>query len=213
MSAFKRWWVGKPETATLVDPGRMCRPATWEDVLMVTGLLEAHDVRYALCGGYALFANGLVRQTGDVDVLVENSKRNNARWIAAMAEMPDHAAVVLVGEVDPFTDAGPYSYDDQPGVIRIADVIVVDIMPKACGLTYEMLQENIARLDIDGHGGLNVLDIYGLWLTKQGCRDKDKADRVQLEHALTRLRAWPENHEARMLSLATIFSERATPFD
>lgn len=205
-SAFKNWLRGNTDVDKHLDTNNMCRPATWEDVLTVTRLLEEHHARYVLCGGYALFANGIVRQTGDVDILVENSAENNARWIAAMAEMPDRAAAVLVGESDPFTSAQPYAYDDEPGVIRIADVIVIDIMPKACGLIYEALQRNIVRVELEGDGPINVLDLYGLWLTKQGCREKDVADRIQLEYALDKLNEWPPDHEARLLSMRQILA-------
>ena len=36
----------------------LTRPATWDDVLTVVRLLEAHAVQYALIGGYALAAHG-----------------------------------------------------------------------------------------------------------------------------------------------------------
>lgn len=180
----------------------MCRPATWDDVLMVVGLLEQHGARYVLVGGYALFVNGIVRQTGDVDILVENSVENNAKWIAALADLPDHEAAVLVGEDDPFPkDDGPYGNDEGPNVLRIADEIMVDVMPRACGLTFAQLEENVARVELDDGSCINVLDLYGLWLTKQAPRDKDKADKAQIERALTTLKAWPSDHDARLVSI------------
>lgn len=169
---------------------------------MVTDLLEKHGAKYVLVGGYALFVNGIVRQTGDVDILVENSVENNAKWIAAMAELPDREAAVLIGEDDPFPkEDGPYGNDEGPCVLRIADVIVVDVMPRACGLTFAQLDENIIRVEVDGGREISVLDLYGLWLTKQAPRDKDRADKAQIEHALTMLKAWPENHAARLVSI------------
>lgn len=158
-----------------------CRAATWEDVLMVTGLLEQHAAKYVLVGGYALMVNGIVRQTGDVDIVVENSVENNAKWIAAMAELPDREAAVLIGEDDPFPrDDDPYGKDEGPCVLRIADVIVVDVMPRACGLTFAQLVPNIVRVEVGADQEISVLDLYGLWLTKQAPRDKDRADKTQI---------------------------------
>jgi len=209
---FKKWLSGASLPDHVGDADLpACRAATWEDVLMVTGLLEQHAAKYVLVGGYALMVNGIVRQTGDVDVLVENSVENNAKWIAAMAELPDREAAVLIGEDDPFPkEDGPYGNDEGPCVLRIADVIVVDVMPRACGLTFAQLEENIVRVDVgDGHE-ISVLDLYGLWLTKQAPRDKDRADKAQIEYALTQLQAWPADHEARLVSIRKTMEAKNT---
>lgn len=39
------------------------RPATWEDLLLVARLMNKHQVRYVLVGGYALAAHGYARMT------------------------------------------------------------------------------------------------------------------------------------------------------
>ena len=49
------------------------RPATWEDLKRVARYLDEAGVEYALIGGYALAAHGLVRLTEDIDVLVNPS--------------------------------------------------------------------------------------------------------------------------------------------
>lgn len=64
------------------------RQATWHDVFLLIEKLEKHGAEYVLIGGYALAFNGLVRQTGDVDILVKNSPGNNRLWIAALCELP-----------------------------------------------------------------------------------------------------------------------------
>jgi hypothetical protein len=151
----------------------------------LAALLERHRVEYVLIGGYALYANGLIRNTGDIDIVVRDTPQNNAAWIAALSELPDGAAKELRGETSPFPkDADT---DDQPGTIRVFDVFVVDVMPRACGLSFEDLQPFIARLEHAGLG-INVLDLEGLLRTKQGVREKDVADRQQIELALARRR-------------------------
>ena len=78
------------------------RPATWDDVIAVARLLDAHGVRWALIGGYAIAAHGFVRFTDDVDVLVDPARDNTARWIEALSKLPDGAAAELSGEADLF---------------------------------------------------------------------------------------------------------------
>jgi len=50
------------------------RPATWEDLKRLARYLEEAGAEYALIGGYALAANGLVRHTEDIDILVPAEK-------------------------------------------------------------------------------------------------------------------------------------------
>lgn len=182
------WFAGNGETAA---PGTQradqVRPATWEDVETVLGLLEKHGAEYVLVGGYALCANGLNRATGDVDVLVRNTPENNRRWIAALSELPDAAAAAMSGETDPFPVDSP---EGEPGVIRIYDAFMIDVMPNACGLVYAELEPHIVQTGADG-AWLNVLDLEGLLKTKQGVRAKDVGDRQQIELALARMRGRP----------------------
>ncbi len=86
---LRNWFAGRaePETTHETPDGAAVLPltarnATWDDVFHLLGLLEEHKVDYALVGGYALGFNGLVRQTGDVDILVANNLDNNRRSIA-----------------------------------------------------------------------------------------------------------------------------------
>lgn len=161
------------------------RSATLSDVKLVANLLNKHGVEYVLVGGYALYVNGLVRATGDVDILVKDTPDNNVRWIAALSELPDGAARDLDGEPRPF----PADYVDaagEAGVIRIYDAFIVDVLPVACGQTYDAVSGHIVTVDVDGVP-IQVLDLEGLLLTKQGVRDKDRSDRQQIELALQKL--------------------------
>jgi hypothetical protein len=45
-----------------------------------------------LIGGYAIAAHGFVRFSEDVDILVDPSPENAARWIAALAGRRDGSA-------------------------------------------------------------------------------------------------------------------------
>jgi hypothetical protein len=183
-------WLTGPETgrssaeivAAYADEEH-ARNAGWRDVFRLIELLEKHGAEYVLVGGYALSFNGLTRQTGDVDILVPTTPENNRRWIAALSELPDGAAKELFEIADdPFTvrDAGAPS---GPGVIRVIDEFVVDVLPAACGLTYDELKPHVRRTSTQW-GPINVLDLEGLRLTKQSPRGKDRVDLQHIEAAL-----------------------------
>jgi hypothetical protein len=157
------------------------RPATWEDVLTVARLLQQHEVRYLLVGGYALAAHGYVRMTQDIDIAVAPDPANSARWIAALSHLPDHASAEMAGEHDPFDG-------DHLHAIRINDEFTLDILPSVAGVPFDTLEAHAEWMEVDGIP-LRVLDLDGLLLTKQGVRAKDKADREILIEALKRLRS------------------------
>lgn len=193
LAKLRRWIVGSDrplatEAGTVgasASGQHVTRPADWTDVEHLAALLERHRVEYVLIGGYALYANGLIRNTGDIDIVVLDTPENNAAWIAALSELPDGAAKELHGETSPFPNDA--DTDDQPGTIRVFDVFVVDVMPRACGQSFDDLRPFIARLEHAGQG-INILDLDGLLRTKQGLREKDVSDRHQIELALARRR-------------------------
>ena len=47
--------------------------------------LNAHEVRYLVIGGYAVFVHGQPRMTKDLDVFVESSPDNAAALFRALA--------------------------------------------------------------------------------------------------------------------------------
>jgi hypothetical protein len=157
------------------------RPATWEDVKRLCGLLDAEGVEYALIGGYAIAAHGYVRFSEDVDILVDPSRENTRRWISALSHLPDSAAGELAGQEDIFEREGHYA-------IRINDEFTVDVMPRACGHSYAELAPHTETRTVDGQS-IRVLSLEGLLLTKEGMRDKDRADAAVLRAALAKRRS------------------------
>jgi len=156
------------------------RPATWDDVALVAQLLDRHAAAWALIGGYAIAAHGFVRFSEDVDILVEPSPDNARRWIAALSELPDGAARELVGEEDIFQREGPYA-------VRINDEFTVDVMPSACGHDWSELRAFVEERVVSGTK-VPVLGLEGLLRTKEGARDKDRADASVLRAAIDRIR-------------------------
>lgn len=162
------WLFGRKRAeapaGTAAGEGGYTRPATWDDVILVARLLAEENAHYVLIGGYALAANGVVRMTEDIDIVVERSERNAKRWVTALARLPEGAAAELIGEKDPFGDAD--------GVIRINDVFTLDVMVKACGETYESLAPSRRPLLVDGVA-IRVLNMEGLLKTKRGVRERE----------------------------------------
>jgi Nucleotidyl transferase AbiEii toxin, Type IV TA system len=155
------------------------RPATWDDLLALARALDHSGARYALIGGYAIAAHGYNRFSEDVDLLVDPSPDNTARWVEALSSLPDGAAKELAGDPDIFEREGHYA-------IRINDEITVDVMPAACGHGWLELRQFAIRIDLGEGVSMSVLSLEGLLLTKEGLRDKDKADRAVLLRALGR---------------------------
>lgn len=178
---LRKLWSGNDAGIKAPSDALFTRPATWNDVLDLVRLLERHQVRYILVGGYALAAHGYVRMTQDIDIAVAPTHENSIRWIAALSHLPDHAAADLVGEEDPFQ--GDYLH-----AIRINDEFTVDILPSVSGVPFEELEAHAVTIDVSGVS-LRVLDLDGLLLTKQGIRPKDMADREILIRVLNDIKS------------------------
>lgn len=155
------------------------RPATWEDVKRLALYLEEAGVEYALIGGYALAAHGLVRLTEDIDVLVNPSVENSRRWIVALSRLPDGAARELAADPDVFAQ-------QKSSAVRINDEITIDILPSAAGVPWEALREYIEQIELDGVR-LRILSLEGLLKTKTGNRPKDQMDAATILRALEQL--------------------------
>jgi len=181
-SDWERWQAAAMKRATNLSPRfamtETTRPATWNDLVQLAKQLNAAGARYALIGGYALATHGYNRFSEDLDILVDPSADNTPRWVSALATLPDQAAAELAGESDLFQQNGNYA-------IRINDEFTVDVMPAACGHAWEELAPYITRVEIEGVP-IQVLSLEGLLLTKQGLRDKDKADAAVIRRALGR---------------------------
>ncbi|WP_022835539.1 nucleotidyltransferase domain-containing protein [Salisaeta longa] len=49
-------------------------------------LLNAHEVKYLIVGGYAVAYHGYPPTTGDIDIWIESTENNGKRIVAALAE-------------------------------------------------------------------------------------------------------------------------------
>lgn len=148
------------------------RTPTKEDLLKLCRSLNELGVNYLVVGGFAMVEHGFIRTTEDIDLLVEGSEENERKLRKALEVLPDKA----VREVGP-NDLKEYL------VVRVADEVVVDLMVRACGVSYEDAVGEVERKVIDGVA-IPYPSARLLLKMKQTYRDKDVVDRAFLEEKL-----------------------------
>jgi len=126
--------------------------------------LNGHGARYLVIGGFAIIAQGFTRATEDIDLLIEDSPANLEKVRTALQVLPDQAAREV-------TDADLHEFL----VVRVADEVVVDLMLRACGVSFAEAEPEIEYHEI---GGVNIpfASARLLWRTKQTHREKDELD-------------------------------------
>jgi Nucleotidyl transferase AbiEii toxin, Type IV TA system len=148
------------------------RPATLEDLKKLLAALHREGADYLLIGAYALLAHGYPRATVDIDLIVP-ARRDAAEPIRrALLVLADRSAQELV----------PEWFEEGEG-IRVADEIVVDLVFRTCGETFDTLRPFEIAIDLDGVP-LRTVNLEGLLRTKQSARERDVSDRRIIEQAL-----------------------------
>ncbi len=148
------------------------RAATLDDLKRLLSALNAEGADYLLIGGYALLAHGYARATVDIDLLVP-ARREAAEPIRrALLVLSDKSA----------RDLAPEWFEEGEG-IRVADEIVVDLLFRTCGETFDSLRAFEEVVDLDGVP-VRTLNLRGLLRTKQSSRQRDIDDRAVIERAL-----------------------------
>ena len=143
-----------------------------DDLAKLCASLNAQGAQYLVVGGLAMNQQGFLRATEHIDLLLEESRENQARVLKALEVLPDKAVrEVNVNDLDEYI------------VVRVADEIVVDLMLSACGITYTEAAGEIETKQIQGVP-IPFASARLLLRTKQTYRDKDIADRNFLERKL-----------------------------
>ncbi|MEI8327254.1 MAG: hypothetical protein WCH44_18195 [Betaproteobacteria bacterium] len=146
-------------------------PMEHDVVLDLLRRFQTEGVAYILVGGQAVRLNGFVRATEDIDILLPSSLENGRRVIRALQFLPSSRELdARWFEVPP----------GEPENIRVADVLLIDLLFAANGQTYESLQDHVRTLNVQDVE-IRTLDIEGLLKTKTDFRDKDRIDREALE--------------------------------
>lgn len=151
------------------DLEQFSRIPTLEDLVALCRNLNANDVSYVIIGGFAVIRFGYIRATGDIDLLVENTRENIEKIRKALSYLPD-------GEAHKISDTDL----DQYRVLRVSGEITVDLLGKACDVTY---CDAIPHIFWDEIQGVRIpyLKPELLIKTKMGVRPKDVQDRNYLQ--------------------------------
>ena len=143
-----------------------------DDLVRICRALNDAGARYILIGGFALVAHGAARFTKDIDFLVDDAPDNVERVKQGLAILADNAAAEVAA-----TDVRDHT------VVRVADEVVVDLMGRACGLTYADLVADVEPREIGGTT-IPVASPAALIRTKDTYRPQDAIDRAYLEALL-----------------------------
>lgn len=153
------------------DPAYARAPEPDDLVRLCRGLNDA-GARYVLIGGFALIAHGAARFTKDIDLLVDDAPENVARVKLGLAVLADNAAADVRD-----TDVAEHV------VVRVVDEVIVDLMGRACGLSYDDVAADAEQRVIDGVS-IPVASPSTLIRTKDSYRPQDAIDRAFLERLL-----------------------------
>ncbi len=141
------------------------RQPSVEDLLELCREMNRQGAKYLIVGGFAIRGAGYLRETGDLDVIIETSPENEARVFQSLEILPDKAVLHLQpGEVEKYT------------VVRVADEIVVDLMKSASGIDYAEASKDVVIREVQGVP-IPFASPRLLWRMKKSThREKDRAD-------------------------------------
>ena len=117
----------------------LSRNPTLKDVVALCQHLNDVNAKYIIIGGFAIMHWGFDRTTSDIDLLVDSSEKNIINICEALMFLPDQA----VKEVKP-SDIAEYT------VVRIGDEFIIDLLGKACGISYDEMKGYIEYDIVDG---------------------------------------------------------------
>jgi predicted nucleotidyltransferase len=158
------------------DAAAYARAPEPDDLVRVCRALNDAGARYVLIGGFAVLAHGASRFTKDIDLLVDDAPQNIARVKQGLAVLADNAAA----------EVADHDVRDHI-VVRVADEVIVDLMGRACGLSYADVAADMEWHDMAGVR-VPVASPGTLVRTKDTYRPQDAIDRAFLHEVLARRR-------------------------
>jgi hypothetical protein len=156
------------------DSAQFSRIPTVNDLVILCKNLNQHKVKYVIIGGFAIIRFGYIRATGDIDLLVDDSPDNVVKIREALSYLPD-------SEAQEIADTDLYQYT----VVRVSGEITVDLLGRACEVSYDMAKNYIIYDEIDSVK-IPYLKPDVLIQTKMGMRPKDIQDRNFLQQLLNK---------------------------
>ena len=149
------------------------RNPTVDDLIILCRHLNDSGVRYLVVGGFAVIHYGYIRTTGDIDILIDTSQENIEKLKTALMYLPDQAIKDLS-----LSDVREYT------VVRVADEIVIDLLDKAAGISYQEAEKDI---EIDKVNQIPFVGIKTLIRMKGTYREHDASDKAYLENLLVQM--------------------------
>jgi hypothetical protein len=149
------------------------RPPTVADLVGLCRALNEVGARYVVVGGFAIIQHGFFRNTGDIDLVIDDSLDNQRLVRAALATLPEKAIL----ELEEDEDLRDFV------VLRVSDEVLIDVMTKACGISYLESVPEIVSKEVDGVP-IPFASAKLLLRMKQTHRDKDIEDRVFLHRKI-----------------------------
>ena len=143
----------------------------YQDFLELLRVFESHKVRYIVIGGYAVGIHAEPRYTKDLDLLIEPSKINAARVLAALTKFGAPTDNLTVKDLA------------TPGLLYVFGVppLRVDILNRIKGINSSILIKRGKSIKIDDTK-LRVVCLEDLIrLKKIANRPQDLADIVKLK--------------------------------
>ena len=159
------------ETESDIEPPR---PPERNDLITLCAALNEEAARYIVVGGMAIIQHGFLRATEDIDLLIQSSVENIKRVRRALEILPDKVIREMTED-----DLENYT------VVRIADEIVVDLMVRTCGISYEEAASEIETVPIE-NVHIPFASARLLLEMKKTGREKDQLDRQFIEDKLRR---------------------------
>jgi hypothetical protein len=145
----------------------------------VVGALEAHGVKYALVGGYAVALHGAVRGTVDIDIVIGLSKVAYQRAEAALEDLGLTSRLPLTAQ-DVYTfreeyinnrNLSAWSFINPDNPLEVVDILITEDVNKLRVVTKKAFGMNIRVVAIP--------DLIAI--KKQSSRPQDLEDIRALE--------------------------------
>ena len=156
-----------------IEGAEETRTPTLSDLVELCRELNGRNARYVVVGGFAMRAAGYVRETRDVDLLIDTAIENESRVYKALESLPDRAVLELrPGEVAQYV------------VVRVNDEFTVDLMRSACAIEYAEAAQHVVTREVDGVA-IPFASPLLLWRMKRHThREKDIPDLIFLRRLL-----------------------------
>lgn len=135
-------------------------------------VLNAHNVVFILVGGFAVGWHGVVRATGDIDFLYEQSPQNVTRLCAALEEFG--APKQLIDAEFLLSPEAVTQIGNEP--------FRIDLLASISGVSFETVRAGAVETEIGGER-LLIIGLEELRVNKRATgRAKDKEDVRRLTH-------------------------------